>query len=207
MMRSSVSMAVMLVMMSLVAGCRTVDTQVELSATQYTVTTMMLELPQESIEFLASASQSNVDTVVNRRDTKMTCFPTIHLIPDKTKEIDNRKSYVYPLEFGADGKPNRYENVKTGQLISTTLSLLKYGIPRLAISLYDSNIQKWKTFKSPIGEKYKYPVCFVRQLSTVVNPAWGQWETVGLAGEHIILVRLDQPTNSFSIGTGSPIIR
>lgn len=191
--------ALALAVMCLVAGCRTVNTQVELSAEQYTVTAMMVELSQESMELLAGGSQPNVDTAVRRRDTRVTRFPTIHLLPDKTKAIDNQESCAYPLEFGADGKPSRYENVKTGQFISATLSLSAHGIPRLAISLDDSKLLKWKTFKSPTGDRHKLPLCSVRKFSTVVSPAWGRWEAVGREDGHVILVRLDQPTRQAAL--------
>ena len=178
-----------------VGGCRSVSTRVSLSPTHYTVSAMILDVPKEAELLMGSVSQSKVEGIVKRRNTETTLFPTIHILPGETKEVENGETHTYAIGFDADGNPTKHKTVRNGLTMRSTLSLLPNRHPKLTIAVEDSQIVKWT--KSPYGDKT--PVCKVTAFSTTIRPKWGQWQNVGkaMATEtdkgQVILVRIDKP--------------
>jgi hypothetical protein len=178
-----------------VGGCHSASTRVNLSPTHYTVSVMILDVPQEAEPPMGSVNQSEVEAMVKRRSTETTLFPTIHILPGETKEVENGETHSYPIGFDANGKPTQHKTVRDGLTMRSTLSLLPDHQAKLAIAVEDSRIVKWN--KSPDGNKT--PVCQVTSFGTTIRPKWGQWENVGKAMAtgtdkgKVILVRIDKP--------------
>ncbi len=194
-MKTRIYVAFLCIALLVVGGCRSVSTRVNLSPTHYTVSAMILDLPKEAEPLMGSVSQSEVEGFVKRRNTETMLFPTIHILPGETKEVENGETHTYPVGFDADGNPTKHETVRDGLTMRSTFSLLQNQQPKLAIAVEDSQIVKWN--KSSYGDKT--PVCKVTAFSTTIRPKWGQWQNVGkaMATEtdkcQVILVRIDKP--------------
>jgi hypothetical protein len=187
--------ALVCITMLVIGGCRSVNTQVSLSPTHYTVNVMILAVPQEAEPPMGSVSQSDVEALIKRRNTETIRFPTIHILPGETKDVETGETHSYAIGFDVEGKPTKYKTVRDGLSLRSTLSLLPDHQAKLAIAIEKSHIVRWN--RSPAGNKT--PVCKITSFGTTVRPKWGLWENVGkaMATEtdkgKVILVRIDKP--------------
>jgi hypothetical protein len=162
-----------------VSGCRSVNTQVELDATHYSVTALILELSENAEKKLRFVGDANLEKIVNRRDTKTQLLPTIHLSPGETREIDEREAYNYAATVYADGSIAENAAVKAGGLIRATLTLLPDGKAVLAVMIEYSEITSWKSYAKIAGREIKYPVVSRKRIETTILPQWGKWHKFG----------------------------
>ena len=194
-MKMQVNVAFLCAMMLVLGGCRSVSSRVDLSPTHYTVTVVLLELSKEAEQELNTSSQPNPDVVSKRSDVKTTRLPTLHVLVGETNAVQTGKSYTYPIECDADGKPTKYGSIVDGVSIQAALSLLQDQRPSLAIAVDDTKITDWSI--SQVG--YKHPVYSTGRITTTVLPDWGRWQRVGgtAATEEekgiMLLLRLDAP--------------
>jgi len=195
-MKMQVNVAFLCAMMLVLGGCRSVSSRVDLSPTHYTVTVVILELSKEAEQVLNTSSQPNPDLVSKRSDVKTTRLPTLHVLVGETNAVQTGKSYTYPIECDADGKPTKYGSIVDGVSIQATLSLLQDQRPSLAIAVDETKITDWRSITT-VG--YKPPVYSTGRLTTTVLPDWGRWQRVGgtAATEEekgiMLLLRLDEP--------------
>jgi len=195
-MKMQVNVAFLCAMMLVLGGCRSVSSRVDLSPTHYTVTVVILELSKEAEQVLNTSSQLNPDLVSKRSDVKTTRLPTLHVLVGETNAVQTGKSYTYPIECDADGKPTKYGSIVDGVSIQATLSLLQDQRPSLAIAVDETKITDWRSITT-VG--YKPPVYSTGRLTTTVLPDWGRWQRVGgtAATEEekgiMLLLRLDEP--------------
>jgi hypothetical protein len=184
-----------------VNGCRTVSTQVDLSPSHYTVNALMLVVSRDATPLLGTVPQSELESIVKRRDTQTTRLPSLHILPGETRQVETGKTHVYPVGFDAEGNPTQHETARDGLTMRATLSLTPDQRPKLAIAIEDSHIAKWMTGQS--GNRL--PVCELRQSSTTLLAEWGAWHNIctAMAAEnnrgHVILVRIDRPTKASSV--------
>ena len=126
---------------------------------------------------------------------KTTRLPTLHVLVGETNAVQTGKSYTYPIECDADGKPTKYGSIVDGVSIQAALSLLQDQRPSLAIAVDDTKITDWRI--SQVG--YKHPVYSTGRITTTVLPDWGRWQRVaGTAATEkekgiMLLLRLDGP--------------
>jgi len=181
-----------------------VNTQVELDATRHTVTALILELSESAEKKLEFVDNANVEKVVHRRDSKARMLPTIRISPGETREIDERKAYAYPATVYADGTTTDNAEVKAGQFVRATLTLLPDGKPALDIMIEDSEISRWKPYMNVAGREVQYPVVSRKRITTTIYPLWGKWhkfaETAATkeVNGQAFLVRLDKPARGAS---------
>jgi hypothetical protein len=182
----------------LTQGCSPMRLSIEPSASEYTVTVLLLEVSARNAALLQTDPAGNLSPVVRDKDTVLTRFPTIHVLPGEMTEANTQQTVEYPSAFDAEGMPTELSTTGIGDWLRVTFVVAES--PEFDVFAEHAVLLQWKTVEVTPGRAYRYPSIERQSVQTTIEPNLGQLQVIGVSEKPTIpptaavfLARIDPP--------------